>query len=209
MAAPPSSSRRAAWIAGAAGLLLLALLITMLTVHTDRCARDFDARVINAQPGLTAPRFFLDNDSYAWLVHARDLMDSGDWRIRHTFMDNTPYGRPLHWSHPILWGLRGMTALFVQWNGWSRARSLDLAGVWIMPLFQFLILSPVFVLLLRKTGWATLHCLSCHAWSWSRCFPSSIPSNRTITGCRSFHLSFPSFASIWAAWAGSRLNHPR
>ena len=155
MAAPPSSSRRAAWIAGAAGLLLLALLITMLTVHTDRCARDFDARVINAQPGLTAPRFFLDNDSYAWLVHARDLMDSGDWRIRHTFMDNTPYGRPMHWSHPILWGLRGMTALFVQWNGWSRARSLDLAGVWIMPLFQFLILSPVFVLLLRKTGWAT------------------------------------------------------
>lgn len=155
MAAPPSSSRRAAWIAGAVGLLLLALLITMLTVHTDRCARDFDARVINAQPGLTAPRFFLDNDSYAWLVHARDLMDSGDWRIRHTFMDNTPYGRPMHWSHPILWGLRGMTALFVQWNGWSRARSLDLAGVWIMPLFQFLILSPVFVLLLRKTGWAT------------------------------------------------------
>lgn len=155
MAASTSSSRRAAWIAGITGLFLLGILIGILTLHTDRCARNFDARVINAQPGMTAPRFFLDNDSYAWLVHTRDLMDSGNWRIRHTFMDNTPYGRPMHWSHPILWGLRGLTSLFMRTNDWSRARSLDLAGVWIMPLFQFLILSPVFVLLLRKTGWAT------------------------------------------------------
>lgn len=151
----PSRFLRKGWMPLAAGWLLLGILIAILTVHTDRCARDFDARVINAAPGLTAPRFFLDGDSYAWLVHARDLMDSGNWRIRHTFMDNAPYGRPMQWSHPILWGLRGLTSLFMRGNDWSQSRALDLAGVWIMPMFQVGVLSLAFILFLRKTGWAT------------------------------------------------------
>ena len=96
-------------------VFLIALHVACFTLHTDRSARAFDARVVNAPAGLTAPRFFLDNDSYAWLAHARDLMASGDWRIRHTFMDNAPFGRDLHWSHPILWGLRGLTSLFMHW----------------------------------------------------------------------------------------------
>ena len=136
-------------------VFLIALHVACFTLHTDRSARAFDARVVNAPAGLTAPRFFLDNDSYAWLAHARDLMASGDWRIRHTFMDNAPFGRDLHWSHPILWGLRGLTSLFMHWFDWPLARALDLAGVWIMPVFQFLILSLVFCLFRRKLGWGT------------------------------------------------------
>ena len=136
-------------------VFLIALHVACFTVHTDRSARAFDARVVNAPAGLTTPRFFLDNDSYAWLAHARELMTSGDWRIRHTFMDNAPFGRDLHWSHSLLWGIRGLTTLFMRANDWPRARALDLAGVWIMPAFQFLILSLIFCLFRRKLGWGT------------------------------------------------------
>lgn len=152
-------------MADAIGLLLIALHVAGFTLHTDRAARAFDARVVNAPADLTAPRFFLDNDSYAWLAHARELMASGDWRIRHTVMDNAPFGRDLHWSHPLLWGLRGFTSLFMRGFDWPLARALDLAGVWIMPTFQFLILSLVFCLFRRKLGWGaaglfTLLCLA-------------------------------------------------
>ena len=155
MAPPLSSLRRSVWMSCTAGILLIALHIATFAVHTDRSARAFDARVISAAPGMTAPRFFLDHDSYAWLAHTRDLMNSGDWRIRHTFMDNAPFGRAMHWSHPLLWGLRGLTSLFMHGNQWPLARALDLAGVWIMPAFQFLVLSLAFCLFLRKLGWGT------------------------------------------------------
>ena len=148
-----SKHRLYAWGIVAGGVIFIALHLVLFTIHTDRSARAFDARVVNAAPGATAPRFFLDNDSYAWLAHTRDLMNSGDWRIRHTFMDNAPFGRELHWSHPVLWGLQGLTTLFMRWNQWPLARALDLAGVWIMPIFQFLVLSLAFGLFLRKLGW--------------------------------------------------------
>ena len=68
-------------MADAIGILLIALHVAGFTLHTDRAARAFDARVVNAPADLTAPRFFLDNDSYAWLAHARELMASGDSAI--------------------------------------------------------------------------------------------------------------------------------
>ena len=157
--------RPSAWMADVLGVFLIALHVVLFTVHTDRSARAFDACVVNAPAGLTAPRFFLDNDSYAWLAHARELMASGDWRIRHTSMDNAPFGRDLHWSHPLLWGIRGLATLFMRWNDWPLARALDLAGVWIMPAFQFLILSLIFCQFRRKLGWgaAGLFILLCLA----------------------------------------------
>ena len=153
--APPpraAAPRAGGWI-DVAGAVLIALHVVVFTLHTDRCARALDARVVNAAPGLAAPRFFLDNDSYAWLAHARDLAESGAGRLRHTFMDNAPYGRPMHWSHPILWGLRGLSALFMRANGWPLARALDLAGIWIMPLFQFGLFTGLFCAFRRKIGW--------------------------------------------------------
>ena len=152
-APPPPAVRRAAGWIDAVGAVLIAVHVAVFTLHTDRCARALDARVINAAPGLTAPRFFLDNDSYAWLAHARDLAESGAGRLRHTFMDNAPYGRPMHWSHPLLWGIRSLSALFMQINSWPLARALDLAGIWIMPSFQFVVFTGLFCAFRRKLGW--------------------------------------------------------
>lgn len=138
----------------AGGLLLLLAHIVIFTVHTDRAARAFDACAVppNTIPGLPEPRFFPDNDPYAWMAHTRDLMASGGWRIRHTFMDNAPYGREMHWSHPLIWTLRGMATGIIAVTGWPVARAVELAGIWAMPLFQFLFLGLVWVGLAHKLG---------------------------------------------------------
>ncbi len=139
----------------AAGLLSLAILIVAFARHTDQSARAFDARGVppNTLSAMAEPRFFIDNDSYAWMAHARDLMASGHWRIRHTFMDNAPAGRAMHWSHLLIWTLRGMASAIMLCTGWPAARAVELAGIWAMPLFQLLFLSTAFIALLRKLGW--------------------------------------------------------
>lgn len=136
------------------GLLLLAGHIGFFTQHTDRTAQTFNQSTVppNTIEGIPEPRFFLETDSYAWLAHTRDLMNSDDWRIRHTFMDNAPYGREMHWSHLLIWTLRGMTTAIMTATEWPVARALELAGVWVMPLFQFLFLSVSLWGISRKMG---------------------------------------------------------
>ncbi len=136
------------------GLLLLAGHVVFFTDHTDRAAQAFNLSAIppNTINGVPEPRFFLEADSYTWLAHTRDLMNSGGWRIRHTFMDNAPYGREMHWSHLLIWTLRGMATAIMAAAGWPTARAVELAGVWAMPMFQILFLSVAFVALSRKMG---------------------------------------------------------
>lgn len=136
------------------GLLILAVLITFFAWHTDRSARAFDARGVppNTLPGLAEPRFFIDNDSYAWLSFARDSRASGVWRLRYTFMDNAPYGREMHWSHPLIWSLRGLTSAIMACTKWPAARALESSGIWAMPIFQFIFLGMFFVVLMKKMG---------------------------------------------------------
>jgi hypothetical protein len=157
MKQPKARDRRIpAWSLWAVGLALLAAHCVYFTVHTDRAARSFDATLVppNSIPGMAEPRFFLDNDAYAWMAHTRDLMASGGWRIRHTFMDNAPYGREMHWSHLLIWTMRGMATAIMAETGWPAARAVELAGVWVMPIFQFLCLGLFFVVLAKKLGWA-------------------------------------------------------
>jgi len=163
----------ARWGLWLAGLALLAAHIALFTLHTDRAARAFERTLVppNTIPGMAEPRFFLDNDAYAWMAHTRDLMASGDWRIRHTFMDNAPYGRDMHWSHLLIWSLRGIATAIMAVAGWPAARAVELAGVWIMPIFQFICLGAFFVVLSKKLGWipAALFCglfLSLNGFVW-------------------------------------------
>lgn len=136
-------------------LLLLAGHIVFFTNHTDRAAQAFNQSTVPPDTihGVPEPRFFLETDSYAWLAHTRDLMNSDNWRLRHTFMDNAPYGRDMHWSHLLIWTLRGMAATLMAATEWPTARAVELAGVWVMPLFQFLFLGIAFLAIFRKMGW--------------------------------------------------------
>ena len=138
----------------ALGFLLIAAHLVFFTGHTDRAAQAFNRSTVPADTiaGVPEPRFFLDYDSYAWLALTRDMLNSGQWRTRYTFMDNAPYGRDMEWSHLLLWTLRGLATGIMAATGWPVARAVELAGVWAMPLFQVLFLSLAFVAVSRKMG---------------------------------------------------------
>lgn len=129
-------------------------LVVFLAIHTDHAARSFSACAVppDTIPGIPEPRFFLENDSYVWLSHARDLLNSGGWRLRHTCMDNTPYGRPMHWSHLLIWSILLPAKAIMAIAHWPAARAVELAGVWAMPFWHIVFLALLFLALPRRIG---------------------------------------------------------
>ena len=123
-------------------------LLDRATVAFTRSASPRDTLV-----GLPEPRFFTDPDAYAWLSHTRDMLLAGDWRIRHTHMDNAPYGRPMHWSHLLIWELAAHARLLQRLRpGMLLSPALEIAGRCAMPFFYLLFLPPLYLLILRRTG---------------------------------------------------------
>ena len=123
-------------------------LLDRATVAFTRSASPRDTLV-----GLPEPRFFTDPDAYAWLCHTRDMLLAGDWRIRHTHMDNAPYGRPMHWSHLLIWELAAHARLLQRLHpDMLLSPALEIAGRCAMPFFFLLILPPLYFLCLRKLG---------------------------------------------------------
>lgn len=97
-------------------------------------------------------RIWRDNDSLYWIRYARDMVSAKQWRIRHTYADNAPFGRPVHWSQSIAW------QLVVQ--GWVRAKvtgesllvAIENAAVWTGPLQHALFVIGSGWLIWRRLG---------------------------------------------------------
>jgi hypothetical protein len=147
----------------AAPVLFLAVLAAAIGVqawHTDACARAMDGLFPGARKGAgtTEPRYFTVPDAYAWLCHARDFLREPGWRKRWTHMDNPPQGRPMHWSQSYIWGIAGLARAFEACGiADSREEALELGGVWIGPLLQWLCLALLCGWLWRRWGaWSAL-----------------------------------------------------
>lgn len=73
-------------------------------------------------------------DARWWVLHTRQLLDSGDWRVRETKRDNSPLGREVHWSSGIIWTLASLSHL-LGWLGNKPPASLvSEAALWFGPL---------------------------------------------------------------------------
>jgi hypothetical protein len=120
----------------------LAIAIALQTWHTDACARAFETHFFTGTRKAVPtgePRYFTVPDAYAWLCHARDFLREPGWRKRWTHMDNPPEGRPMHWSQSFVWGIAGLTKTFEACGiAGTRGEALELGGVWIGPLLQWL-----------------------------------------------------------------------
>jgi hypothetical protein len=46
---------------------------------------------------------YADADGNYWFLYAREMLTGGHWRIHWTTLDNTPVGRPVHWSSSYSW----------------------------------------------------------------------------------------------------------
>ena len=138
-------------------IVLLACWFGGMAWGIDAALRKFE-RHTTATPPHVDPgeswrhaRLFIDPDAYLWLSYARDLRQSGHFRLRRTRADNAPYGREMHWSHLPIWSLMGLSAA-IEKTGMAPPVALELAGRWLMPLTGFLSFSALFLFLRRRIG---------------------------------------------------------
>lgn len=65
-------------------------------------------------PGTRAEPLVLPHssiDARWWVLHTRQMLKGGTWRVRSTPLDNAPNGREVHWSSFLMWVLGGLAWL--------------------------------------------------------------------------------------------------
>lgn len=142
-------------LAIACGFVLLALWHSGTLWATEQGVRNVEAHTAlkpptpDAAEPWRAMRFFGDPDAYHWLSFTRDLRASGHFRVRHTFADNAPYGRDVHWAQLPIWMLAGMSFALERAGGLPPPLALEWAGRLLMPLAGFLFCAALFWLAAR------------------------------------------------------------
>jgi hypothetical protein len=121
-----------------------------------RAAKMFDAefRSLNSVKHVEAGPLFLEPDSYLWMTYARRIANGETWRVRWTESDNAPYGRAVHWSQSVSWGLV-VSAEVRRWFHPHDApqTNLEKASVWWNSSVYLMFAILVFITVGRSMGW--------------------------------------------------------
>jgi hypothetical protein len=96
------------------------------------------------------PAIYLDGDSLYWLHHAAKLLAGGPWRPRQIDWDNVPWGRPNHWSSPLLWTMAGTARLAALFANRPAVELLPVVSPWINPVLFALFLCATAAFLARR-----------------------------------------------------------
>ncbi|MGH8046549.1 MAG: hypothetical protein ACREKL_04825, partial [Chthoniobacterales bacterium] len=131
----------------------IGLWLVANTLRWQHALEGYEARFTPALelPGADKP-IFLSSDSYEWLSHAQRMASTGEWRIRHTDIDNAPYGRAMHWSQSIAWLelLAGKIRSAITGEPWLAA--IPRAAIWVNPAIFAACLCLLFLLLEARAG---------------------------------------------------------
>lgn len=73
-------------------------------------------------------------DARWWVMHAKQMLREGSWRVRHTATDNAPHGREVHWSSPLSWLLCGMAGVWAGISGQPVELCVAPAAIWGGPI---------------------------------------------------------------------------
>ena len=124
---------------------VVAIIVFGRAYEWDRAVRVFDHML---RPKLASSatednnrKIFLDNDPYYWITFARQMVITGDWRIRYTHADNVPYGREVHWSQSIAWLLVGFGYIRHLATGEPLLTAIEGGSIWVNP--SLLVLSII------------------------------------------------------------------
>ena len=82
-------------------------------------------------------------DARWWVMHAKQMLREGSWRVRYTATDNAPDGREVHWSSLLSWLLCGMAGVWAGIFGQPMDQCVAPAAIFVGP---FLLL-PIGLLL--------------------------------------------------------------
>ncbi len=85
--------------------------------------------------GATYPGFA--SDAQTWVRHALALLEGRDIRLRHTTIDNAPWGREVHWNSAWAWAIAGAGKLDHWVNGTPLPRAVERMTIWLPPFTLF------------------------------------------------------------------------
>ena len=147
-----SNPRNAMW----ACLALAVLFVVGLSFYWDRAGRAYEARFEAPPGGPPVPevqgRVFFDNDPYYWLLYAREMARTGARRLHHTLVDNTPQGRPVHWSQSVSWMLLLSGWLRHLFTGEAMDQAIENGATLVGPAQLVLLLVLLGPLIYRRMG---------------------------------------------------------
>ena len=139
-------------------LVLAWALAALALFHDARNVRDYDA--LNSGLGLRGqaeaptplkqmyPSFAAD--AQTWVRHAISLVEGNGPRLRHTDIDNAPFGREVHWNSAWAWTIAGAGYLYAAVTGVPIANAVERAAIWLNP-------ATLLVLIVIISAWAWRH----------------------------------------------------
>jgi tetratricopeptide (TPR) repeat protein len=117
-------------------------------------------------------------DGQVWTRHALSLIEGDSVRLRHTTIDNAPYGREVHWNSAWAWTIATAGRIQHLFTGEPIPTAVERATLWLNPAVMFLM-----VVLL--SAWATTRggaiagivvaiTMTCHDRIFEGFFPSYV-----------------------------------
>lgn len=92
-------------------------------------------------------------DARWWVVHTKQMLREGGWRVRQTLMDGAPDGREVHWSSALLW-LLAVLAWIRSWGtGLPAEHFVADAAMAAGPFLLLVLLGGLTWLAARRYGW--------------------------------------------------------
>ena len=124
------------------------------------------------------PRIFLDNDPYYWLRYAQAVARGDTLRVRHTDLDNVPYGREVHWNSGWVWWLAAGGAITSLLTGETHGQAIETWGLYAAPVLLLFLFTFVAWWITRRWGAAyaaalifLLACLPAVMWDYGYARP--------------------------------------
>jgi len=151
-----------------AAILLIAFdsSVKIETVHKISAVSfvDPDERPAPAAPGTRAESLCLpvaSVDAHWWILHTRQMLLDGGWRVRATELDNAPAGREVHWSSFLMWVLAAGAHLASVFTHRPPADNVALAALFVGPLLMGVFLVSLVCLAWRAAGRAVALVAGC------------------------------------------------
>jgi hypothetical protein len=124
------------------------------------------------------PRIFLDNDPYYFMRYAQSVARGETLRVRHTDLDNVPYGREVHWNSGWIWWLVAGGAVTSLFTGEAHAQAIETWGLYAAPVLLLLVFAFVAWWITRRWGAGSaaaliflLACLPAVMWDYGYARP--------------------------------------
>ena len=139
-------------------LALAWALAALLLFYDARTTRDYLALTsalglrgeAQATTPLTQTYPYFALDAQTWVRHALSLTEGNGPRLRHTDIDNAPYGREVHWNSAWAWTIAGAGYAYHAATGVGLAHAIERATIWLNP-------AVLLILIVAASAWTRRH----------------------------------------------------